>query len=160
MKKYDRISTVFWFIVGGYCLSQGQGLHLGTLKEPGSGFLVFWAGAVLCLLAAMTFIGTFRRKEEGSESPWEGAQWQKPLLVLMVGVVYVLCFPWLGFLLSTFLLMLFLFKYAGVRRWTHVLFASLLSVSCSWFLFYVGLQVQFPQGFLEGIVIRLLGLSV
>lgn len=159
MKIHDSYSAAFWFLIGVYFMWEGYDLRIGTLKEPSSGFLIFWAGAVLSFLSVITCIHALVSEESGYRKLWEGGGWRNSLLVLLSGFVYVLLFPLLGFLLSTFLFMLFLFKCSGLRTWFNVFAASFLSVSCSWLLFYVCLQVQFPQGLIERMVIRLLGLS-
>jgi len=158
MRKYDRISTLFWFFFGLYIVREGYAIHVGTLKEPGPGFLLFWSGAVLCGLSAFTFIKALFSEEKESKKMWVGLQWYKPLLILMISIVYALFFARLGFVLSTFLLMFLIFKFSGSLKWPKAFMASFLSTFGSWFIFDVWLRCQFPKGFLENLIIYALQL--
>ena len=156
MRKYDRISTVFWFFVGLYVIWEGYATHVGTLKGPGPGFLLFWSGIVLCGLSAFTFVKAQFSIEQESKKMWVGLKWHKPLLVLMISLVYAFFFSRLGYLLSTFLFMLLLFKFMDSLKWPNALLASFLSVFFTWLLFDFWLQCQFPKGSLEEIIIYVL----
>lgn len=152
MKKYDQISTLFWFLFGLYIIQEGYAIHLGILREPGPGFLLFWSGVVLCGLSALTFFKAQFSKEKESEKMWEGIKWHKPLLILMISFVYVLFFARLGFLLSTFILVLLLFKFTEPQKWSKVLVSSFLSVFFCWLIFDFCLKCQFPKGLLENLI--------
>ncbi len=153
MRKYDRMSALFWFIFGLYITREGYIMFLGTLKEPGPGFLLFWSGVILSGLSVYTFVRAHLAKEEESTKIWAGLKWYKPLLVLMISSVYALFFENLGFLLSTFSLMFLIFKFGGSLKWSKAIIASFLSTFCSWIIFDVWLGIQFSKGFLEDLII-------
>ena len=47
MKGRDIISSIFWMIIGiGVCYG-GYDLEMGTLHDPGSGFIFFWVGIIM-----------------------------------------------------------------------------------------------------------------
>jgi len=158
MNKYDKISTIFWFLVGLYVIREGYVIHLGKLREPGPGFLLFWSGIILCGLSAFTFIKAVSAQEKDSKKMWEGIEWHKPLLVLIISFTYAFFFMKIGFLISTFLLMLFLFKFSKYQKWPMAVGASLLSTIVSWVIFDFCLKTQFPKGFLENLFISTLKL--
>lgn len=56
MRNDDRIITIFGFLFGLYVVREGYVLPVGTLREPGTGFLLFWSGRVLSGLSAFTFV--------------------------------------------------------------------------------------------------------
>lgn len=152
MRKYDQVSTFFWFLFGLYIIQEGYTIHLGKLRDPGPGFLLFWCGVILCGLSALTFFKARFSKEKESEKMWEGIKWHKPLLILMISFVYVLFFARLGFLLSTFILMLIIFKFIEPQKWSKVLVSSFLSAFLGWLIFDFFLKVQFPRGLLENLI--------
>ncbi len=59
-----------------------------------------------------------------------------------------LLLEWLGYLLATTLLLIFLFRIAGSNRWGIVLGASILAVVGSYLLFNA-LEVTFPEGLIS-----------
>lgn len=158
MRKYDLISTLFWLLVGVFIVREGHIIHVGTLREPGPGFFLFWAGVVLCGLSAITFIKAQFSEEREFKKIWAGIKWHKPLLVLIISLLYAFFLVRLGYLLSTILLMLFLFRLADFPKWPRVLLFSFSSVLFSWVLFDFWLQCQFPKGPLENLIIYLLKL--
>jgi putative tricarboxylic transport membrane protein len=159
MRKYDRISALFWFFVGIYVTREGYVVYVGPLREPGPGFLLFWCGIVLCGLSAFTFVKAQFSIEQESKKMWVGLKWHRPLLVLMICLVYTFFFERLGYLLSTFLWMLILFKLMDSIKWPKALLASFLSVFFTWLIFAFGLRSQFPKGFLEGFLKKYLFMS-
>jgi hypothetical protein len=67
-------------------------------------------------------------------------------------VIYILALNQLGFLISTFLLLSFLFRVKATYRLVNVIIMSLLITAASFFLFEVWLKVQLPKGILGGII--------
>ena len=63
--------------------------------------------------------------------------------------VYALVFKWMGFLLSTFWLLLLLFKGSEAQGWrVAFLSAGITAISC-YFIFGVFMETQLPRGILE-----------
>lgn len=153
MKKYDRISCIFWFLFGVYIIREGYTYHIGTVKEPGPGFFFFWAGWVLAGLSVFTLVKAHFAEEKEFKKIWEAVQWYKPLLILVISIVYIIIFARLGFVLSTFVLMLLLFKFTGSRKWPTSLLGSFLAVFFCWLIFDVGLKCQLPKGAIENLLI-------
>ena len=61
MRKRDIISSLFWLIVGiGVCYG-GYDLDLGTLQEPGSGFVFFWMGIIMIGLSIGILAGALKK---------------------------------------------------------------------------------------------------
>lgn len=124
-------------------------LNIGGFHQPGPGFLLFFAGALLGILALISLIQSM--KERGPEGPgvWGGVSFLK--LGLLVGAlfVYTILLPKLGFLLDTFLLLLFLFRVVEPYRWRKVFFASLLTIVVTYIFFGIILESRLPEGFLK-----------
>ncbi len=153
MIKNDRVSSIFWFFIGIYVCIHAYYLSLGRLHKPGPGFIFFLAGALLSILSVLNFVGTLTKKTKDHEgnnlgSPWTGVRWQSNIVVLIVLAVYVALFNFLGFFLSTFLLLLFLFKFLEPTRWWVAILAAILTISISYMVFVFWLQVPFPRGIL------------
>jgi putative tricarboxylic transport membrane protein len=128
----------------------GYDLGLGTLNEPGSGFIFFWVGIIMIGLSMGIFIRALvnEGRLEGEEKLWEGIQWWKLISVGTALVFYVYAFTSLGFILSTILLLTFLFKGIGPQPWLRSIFQAVLSALITYVVFSLWLGVQFPRGFL------------
>jgi len=114
MGKPDQTSSLFWLVLGLAVAYGSHRLGLGQLTEPGPGFLLSWSSVILCALAIVVFFqGRRTRGPTGGPSIgqlWVGANWPKPIYVIVALLAYILTFSHLGFLLTTFFLLLFLFK--------------------------------------------------
>ena len=110
MKKTDRIQSLIWGLFGLYIAFEGVQLKLGTPRAPKPGFLIFWMGIIILILSAAFFLQSFSAVQEEKKIRWKGRQWPKGIKLMLALFLYVTVFHWLGFILSTFLLLLFLFK--------------------------------------------------
>lgn len=149
LKNNDRVTSLLLAVLGSYVAFEGYALKIGSLQDPKPGFLVFWAGILLAGLSLMLLIKTFRSPGAGSISPWKGLQWQKGLKIVIYLIVYVAVFKWLGFLISTFLLLLFLFKSLESQRWGTALLLSAVTTILCFFIFGYFLELRFPLGVLK-----------
>ncbi|MFB3883957.1 MAG: tripartite tricarboxylate transporter TctB family protein [Thermodesulfobacteriota bacterium] len=153
MKAHYGIESIFWLAIGVYTAGSAYRLGLGRFRQPGPGFIFFLAALLLIVLSiidlGMTFIGMYKTgKDRRNESVWLGVKWQKVLLVLAGLSIYTYMFDFLGFVLSTFLLMIFLFKAVDpTKLWKSVL-GSLITILVSYGVFKLWLKVPFPTGIL------------
>jgi len=152
-KRHERVSAAFWLVIGVVVTVHACRLGLGHLHTPGPGFIFFVASCLLIGLSAIHFIGTFTGRAgpfEGKERAdvWEGARFHKILLILAGVSVYIYLFDTAGFLLSTFLLMLFLFKAVEPTGWWVAIISSACTTAAALALFKIWLGVPFPEGIL------------
>jgi len=153
MNRHQRMGSIFWLIIGIYVAIASYRLGLGRLHKPGPGFIFFLTSLILMILSIADLIVNFIKKpeidkEKKEESIWRSLRWDKVLLVLGGLVVYVIFFNIIGFYLSTFLVMIFLFKAVEPTRWWIALASSLITLLFTYAIFDVWLQVPFPQGIL------------
>jgi putative tricarboxylic transport membrane protein len=123
-------------------------LGLGNLRNPGPGFFPVALGSILGLFALFLMTATLLKKEtkEPFAGLWHGLKWQKTLMVLASLAVYTFLIEPLGYLLSTLLLMVYLFKGIEPQKWWVALVGAILASSVTYLLFKVFLQVQLPRG--------------
>jgi len=153
VKRKDLSSSLFWLGVGAFISIEGYGLELGTLQEPGSGFMFFWVGLVMMGLSLGIFIQALGKEGKAGELMilWAGVQWKKVVYVLAALIFYAFFFQILGFLLCTVILLIFLFKVVEPQRWSVAIFGAVLSALMTYLVFKIWLGTQLPQGIL-GIV--------
>ena len=149
MKQRDRWTSLFWAGVGLYIAYEGYRLKLGTLGSPGCGFFIFWSGIVLAGLSLLLFFDTSLRPRIERQGLGEGVRWSKGAKMMAALLLYIFVFKWLGFILSTFLLLLFLFKGLEPQRWrAAIILAAATTLTC-YFVFGIFLELQFPPGLLQ-----------
>ena len=149
MKKTDRIQSLVWGLFGLYIAFEGVQLKLGTPRAPKPGFLIFWMGVIILILSAAFFLHSFSAVPEEKKIRWKGRQWPKGIGLMLALFLYVAVFHWLGFILSTFFLLLFLFKGLEPRRWGIALLLSAATLIICYLVFSVFLELHFPPGLLR-----------
>jgi putative tricarboxylic transport membrane protein len=157
MKKYFLADGVIWVLLGiGICFGSIE-LKLGNFHTPGAGFLPFLAGALLAIFGLILMLGTLfsqARGEKNAESLKDLARRHrkralKPLLTVLVLLGYILLLEPLGFLLTTFVCLLVLFKLSEPRKWLMPILLSASTAILSYLIFSVWLQSQLPKGLLK-----------
>ena len=150
MKLYDQASSLFWLLLSVSILIESRRLGIGTLRNPGMGFLTFGASGLLGILSLILFLQTFLGKEEAKVEPlFSGTLWKRALVVLITLVVYSKLMPLIGYLISTFLLMVLLLcilESKRIRWFFWSLIISFLTTTISYYIFSILLDCQFPAG--------------
>ena len=144
MRKLSGSSLLLLLFSCFICI-QSYRLNLGTLNSPGPGLFPFGAGLILGLLALIVILQSPR--EDGPERI-EGKGNLKIALVLFALVAYGLFLERVGFLVTTFGLLVFLLKVIVSQRWARVLISALLSTLTSYVIFQIWLKAQLPKGFI------------
>jgi putative tricarboxylic transport membrane protein len=157
----DALSNAVLLVIGGGYLWYDSRYSLDTLANPGPGIFPLVVGLLLVTLAAIQLARSGRRllltrptAKPGSPAacPPEvsGQTHTERIPWLMVGilVLYLMVVSRIGFLTSTFVLVIICSKLMGTSGWKRpVLLAAGLIVACH-FLFSVWLKVPLPTGLL------------
>ena len=155
MRNPDQWSSLFWLLAGIGITLGSLKYGFGTLQAPGAGFITFFAGMILSLLAVVFFLSSLKRDKklhEGVKILWEGLEVGKVIYVFILLVAYTLILKHLGFLITTFGLLCLLLKVKAAYPLLKVILISLLVTTGAYLLFQVWLKVQLPRGILEGII--------
>ncbi|MBP1715683.1 MAG: tripartite tricarboxylate transporter TctB family protein [Deltaproteobacteria bacterium] len=150
MKNRDIISSLFWMAMGiGICYG-GYDLHLGSLRDPGPGFIFFWVGVIMIGLSLIILIKAVREKGQKGELKvlWTGIRWQKAVSVLAALFIYAYVLTPLGFILTTILLLIFLFMAVEPQKLSWAILGAIVFTLAAYGLFQFWLGCQLPQGFL------------
>lgn len=143
---HERTSSIFFLIVSAMVFIGSIQLGLGTTRQPGPGFMTFGASGLLGILSLIRFLKTLVKKRQSGEVLFRNTLWWRVVLSGMAILAYALVMPTLGYLITTFLLMLFLYFMIHEQRWYWVIISSLLSSLGSYYLFSKLLNCQFPNG--------------
>ncbi len=144
MKASDVGSSSFLIVLGGFVAWQSKKLSLGVPWAPGPGFFPFCSGLLLIGIALIILVQGVRQKPKVRETLRKG----RVILAIAAIFAYALVFEHLGYLLSTFLLMLLLLRMMERKSWWLGTGLAALISMVSYFLFKVCLKVNIPGGFL------------
>ncbi len=147
----ERVGSLFWFAVGLISMYGSTRLGLGTLREPGSGFLPFLAGCFIALMAILILLQSFTPKKEARAklaALWEGVNWHRPLIISLLILGFILALESLGFIPTSFFLLLILFRWVEKFPWRKVLIVLLLTLGSTYLLFDIFLKASLPRGIL------------
>jgi putative tricarboxylic transport membrane protein len=148
----DRVSSLFWLALGLVSMYGAVQLGLGTLGEPGSGFLAFLAGCFISLIALGISLKSFilwRGVHLNFAPLWMEANWRRPAVISLLVLGFILALERLGFILSGFLLLLVLFRWVEKFSWKKALMIPALTLGFAYLLFNVFLKATLPRGFLN-----------
>lgn len=135
--------------LGAFVMWSGVKFNIGTINDPGSGFVLFYTGILMCLFAGSITIAALTEGGPSLSSLWEGTRWTKTVIVIAGLVVFALAFDRLGFLLASIPLMLFLLRAIDPVRWTVAIPLAILVPLGSWWVLKKLLLIQLPSGIFE-----------
>ncbi len=145
MDRGDVLSALVWLLIGAGVARAGLDLGLGVLRDPGPGFMLFWVGLVIVALAVAVG-GRGLRAGAPPGTRWAGVRWTKLAGVTAALAAYGWLLPRLGFLLSTALLLIYLFKAIEPQRWSVAVAGAVASALLAYLVFKVWLGAQLPAG--------------
>jgi putative tricarboxylic transport membrane protein len=145
MRGAESAAALVWLALGALVAWAGWDLGLGVLHEPGSGFVLFWVGLVMAGLA-LVVLATALRAGAGGPLWGVGPRWSKVPLVVAALLVYAWALPSLGFVLTTALVLVYLFKVVEPQRWWVALAGAVASAVVGYVVFKVWLGAQLPAG--------------
>src|SRR3954454_22646571 len=132
--------------LGGFVIWAGLKLKLGTINDPGSGYVLFYTGILMCLFAASIIFAAVTEGGPTFASRWEDTRWTKPLLVIVCLTAFSFALDPLGFLLSSIPLMLLLLRLIDPLRWTLAMPIAALAPLGMWWMLKRLLLIQLPSG--------------
>jgi len=149
MKKYDQMSSLVWLLFALYICLESIRLPLGSWRDPGAGFLPLGSGIFLGFLSIVSYLQAHLSRSEDVRDSWYSKErWKNLILVLAALLAYAIFLEILGFLLGTFLLLIFLFRGIEPQRWAVAIGGSALASFLSYAVFELWLRTQLPKGIL------------
>ncbi len=148
MRRAYLIADLVWLALAGAVCAESVRLRVGNFHAPGPAFLPFFAGALLGMLSLISLVQTWREKEQQQSGPWAGTPFVKLGLLLGVLFLYTVLLNVLGFILGTFLLLLFLFRVVEPVGWKTVIIVTVLTMGGTYLLFGILIESTLPKGFL------------
>jgi hypothetical protein len=144
----EKAGGVLWVLFSGLLLYETRRYPIGTVDNPGAGFLPLLLGIVL---GAMSIIHLFRvwTKKGGRSAPtlWPDRRGLiKSSSILMLLFLFTLLLEITGYLVNTFFLFLLLLRPIGKQKWLWSLSISIGATFASYLLFDWWLMLPLPKG--------------
>ncbi len=149
MRRADQIAGAGLLLLG--VAFSGMALWKYTYwgpTGPGSGFLPFWLGLAMAVLAAGLLLGTRRAREPGARWLPVGAGLRRLVAVLGVTAGLVVVLKIVGMVVGTVLFLVALLRFVERMRWRSTLAIAVGTAAINYLIFTYWLRVPFPLGVL------------
>jgi len=142
LKDSEVVGSLFWMAVGIFFAIGGVKLKVGTLHNPGPGFLP----VIMAMILVFSSLFTLAKGLVRPVRPISRFSWRRHALMIASVFFYGLLLQLIGFLLSTFITMLILFGLLrGKSSWTMVFIYAAITALAGWLVFSVALSIPFPS---------------
>jgi hypothetical protein len=146
MKKYDLYGGFFWLFMAIFVSAMGVKFGLGSFSYPGPGFFPFLVGSILSFLSLIIIILAVKERSKDARF----AEWpefgRNVFLTLALLFAYSFSLEYLGYIVGSLLLMLYLFKAPGAQKWWFSTLVTVVTIVLTYYVFGILLQAQFPKG--------------
>jgi putative tricarboxylic transport membrane protein len=152
--NWDRVGRLFLIVLSIIVCGYSIKLKIGSLSNPGSGFVPFVAGALFGLIPLFQILKPYflqKSRERAAyikvENKRGSTENRKRMIFVMTSLLaYIILMPKLGYLVSTFLFMSVLFTLGPKMKWWIIMgFSAFISLS-TYAVFDRWLSCQFPTG--------------
>ncbi len=148
MKYPDRVSGIFWLIIGLVLSVWSTRYQIGSFAQPGPGFLPLILGLLLIFLS-LVLLAKAKKTSPPTETakPSSTARWGKVVYTVIILLATTFVFERIGYMITVFLLMLLLMQAGGLRSWKKVLLIAFGTILGVYIVFVLLLQQPLPRGF-------------
>ena len=148
MKKADVITSMVLLVLSGYVIQEAWQMPPSASFGPGSGFLPFWLGVVLAVFAMILLVSAWRRQatEKDGGPIFPGKQALLGVTLVLVGLAaYIFLIEILGYLVDTFLFIVYLMKVVEREKWSLTLMVAVITTAALFIIFQFLLQIKLPS---------------
>lgn len=149
MRKADMMTGIVLLVLAGYVMWEAMQMPASATFGPGAGFLPFWVGVILAVLAVFLLASVWTRKmtRKDAQNPFPGAKALLAITGVLGGLAaYIFLIEVLGFLADTFLYVAFLVGMVERQRWRLTLGVAIVTTASLYIVFQVLLGISLPKG--------------
>ncbi len=146
--RADTVTALLGLALAIYIAFEGKSMGLGHPSNPGSGYIQFWTGLIMCGLALTQLVHSLLPSADKFSlgSVFADIRWGKVLYVTALLVIYTTLLEYLGFIIATFVLLVVLFKTVEPQSWVVSVVGSAITTFAAWGVFVYWLGTQLPAG--------------
>ncbi len=145
----ERVGSLFWILFGSAAVYGALDLGLGTMGQPGSGFLTFVAGSFVTAMAVLVFVQSLRvdRAAQTRVSQlWQGVKWHRAIIITLLTALFISVFETLGFFLCSYALLVTIMRWLEGLSWKISLLVPAVTIVSTYVLFKTILKISLPAG--------------
>jgi hypothetical protein len=147
VRRADRIGAIILLALAvAYSATAAQRYTYWNASGPGSGFLPFWLGVALAILAVILLVGAVRDPDPGPAWVPRGHGAVRFVVVILATAAFIVIMPIVGMTLATALFLTVLLKALEGRSWPTTLGVAAGMAFANWAVFVRWLGVPFPTG--------------
>ncbi len=148
--RYDFFSGLFWLCLGLLFSLWSACYKIGSLLEPGPGFLPLILGFLLIFLS-LILLGQAKMSSRALQGviPFVLPRgWEKVAYSVLIVLLATFVLETIGYRLTFFFLLILLIRGAGGLRWRTTLLMAFFSVLGIYLIFVLLLKKPLPDGLL------------
>lgn len=147
MRKTDAVFSLLLLGFSVLVAEESLRLPFGTMRKPGVAFLPFLLSVLLAALSLTLMIQAVKKRGGDATGGLQVGRWKEAGLCLAALLAFALVFEWLGYVISTVLLLVFLMRAVEPVKWWLVLVIAVLSSLVTYIVFSL-LGTPLPAGLL------------
>jgi putative tricarboxylic transport membrane protein len=144
MIRRDIVLAIVALTFGAAATFESAKLPFGTVHSPGQGFFPWWISTVIFLLALFLLFQALTSRS--SVTRGGSGRIAKVAALLIVLGAYIFLLDPLGYLLCTFLLVLFMLRAIDTQRWAVALGVAAITAVGTYVVFAIWLSIPLPRG--------------
>ncbi len=145
----ERTGGLFWLLFGCAAIYGGLDLELGTMQEPGSGFLTFVAGSFVACMALLIIIQSYRADADVSvrvADLWNGVKWKRAVAITVLIAIFIVSFETLGFFVCSLALLIVIMRWLEGLSWKLCLLVPSIAIGTTYVVFKYFMNISLPAG--------------
>ncbi|MBI2999657.1 MAG: tripartite tricarboxylate transporter TctB family protein [Deltaproteobacteria bacterium] len=151
MKYSEIIGGIFWLVFGSVFTILATGYQIGSVTQPGPGFLPLGVGLLLIVFSLVILaqgLNSLKNIEQVIPFSKPGGL-KKVAYIASILLVLGFFFEELGLLITVFLLLALSMVVAELKSWKRIVFMAVVTTVGIYILFVLLLSQQLPRGFLS-----------
>jgi len=146
MRIANRIASLVIMLFGLFVVYQSLKFDYMVQATPGPGFLPFWTGLVISLVAIIPFVRTFTKFSSKLVNPFKSGDFKNFFIVIGSAIVVMLITPVIGLLAALGLMVGVIAKLMGTKSWKTIIGLVVFSPVLLYGIFVFILGVPLPKG--------------
>ncbi len=146
--NHEIFSAIIFIIFAAVMTFESIKLGLGTIHDPGPGFLPIFSTLVIGMLSSIHLVSQVRKNKTHKKLEFKlGTHWAKAFYSIALSFLYVL-FLWdkLGYIIGSTLWLVIIFRIGGVRSWKKNLIFTGITVMTSYLMLEKVAMCSLPKG--------------
>jgi len=146
MRTGESIFSLFMVLLCAAYLFFSQKIDIGTMNEPGAGFMPVVIGVVGLLISSIILINSLKDQIVKRTETISAVGMKRFIGCAAASILFIPVFDVLGTVVAVFALVLAMTKILGEQGWARPIFLAAASSAIAYVLFIMILDVTLPLG--------------